>query len=128
MSHFTKIKTKLIKKEHIVNALRDLGFQPKEGIVEIRGYNGIKTKVDVMAPTKNRGYDIGFKKDGETFELVADWYGIDDINSEKFLEQVQQRYAYHAVTSRMAEQGFEVVEEENEEDKTIHLTVRRAVF
>lgn len=128
MSHFTKIKTKLVKKEHIVNALRDLGFQPKEGSVEIRGYEGIKTKVDVMAPTKNRGYDIGFKKDGETFELVADWYGIDDINSEKFLEQVQQRYAYHAVTSRMAEQGFEVVEEENEEDNTIHLTVRRAVF
>ena len=128
MSHFTKIKTKLVNKEHLVQALRDLGFQPEEGQVEIRGYSGIKTKVDVMAPTSNPGYDIGFKKADKTFELVADWYGINDIDSEKFLNQVQQRYAYHAVTSRMAAQGFEVVEEENEEDKTIHLTVRRTVF
>ena len=81
-----------------------------------------------MIPTQNPDYDIGFRKKGATYELVADWYGIEDIEPKRFLKEVHQQYAYHAVKERMAEQGFEVVEEEKEEDKTIHLTVRRAVF
>ena len=45
-------------------ALSDLGYQPQEGNVEIRGFGGRKTAVEVMVPTKNRGYDLGFKKAG----------------------------------------------------------------
>ena len=78
--------------------------------------------------TKNTGYDIGFQKAGETYELVADWYGIKDIDADLLIAKVQQRYAYHAVVSRMAEQGFEMVEEQQEEDRTIRMTVRRTVF
>ena len=128
MSHFSRVKTKLVKKEHLVQALSDLGYQTTEGNVEIRGFNGQKMKVDVKVPTKNPGYDLGFRKVDNVYELVADWYGIADINPEKFLNQVNQRYAYHAVRTRMEEQGFAVVEEENKADKTIHLTVRRTVF
>jgi hypothetical protein len=122
------MKTRLIKKEYLIQALKDLGYQPGEGKVEIRGYGGQRTAVDVMIPTKNPGYDIGFRKAGEQYELVADWYGIEDIKPEELLNRIQQRYAYHAVKSRMEEQGFEVVEEENQEDKTIRLMVRRTVF
>ena len=128
MSHFTKIKTKLVIKEHLIQALKDLGHRPQEGQVSIRGWHGQKTSVEVMIPTKNKGYDIGFQKSDGVYELVADWYGIKDIKSEAFINTVQQRYSYHAVVSRMAEKGFEIVEEENTEDNTIHLTVRRAVF
>lgn len=128
MSHFTKIETRLIKKEHLVNALEDLGHDAKEGKVQIRGHNGQKTEVDVMIPTKTPRYDIGFKKEGDAYDIVADWWGIKDIKPEEFLKQVQQKYAYHAVRERMEEQGFEVVEEENEEDNTIHMTLRRAVY
>ena len=128
MSHFSRVKTKLVKKEHLVQALSDLGYQTTEGNVEIRGFNGQKMKVDVKVPTKNPGYDLGFRKVDNVYELVADWYGIADINPEKFLNQVNQRYAYHAVLTRTKEQGFEMVEEENKADNTIHLTVRRTVF
>ena len=128
MSHFTKIKTRLVKKDFVVKALTDLGFQAQEGQVKIRGWNGQQTPVDIMAPTKNPGYDIGFQKAEGTYDLVADWYGIHDIQPESLLKQIQQRYAYHAVMDNMRDKGFEVVEEENEEDNTIHLTVRRAVF
>lgn len=65
MSHFTSIKTKLVKKEHLLQALRDLGYQPVEGNVEIRGFGGEKTAVEVMVPTKNHCYDLGFRKAGE---------------------------------------------------------------
>lgn len=128
MSHFTKMKTRLVRKEYLTQALKDLGYQPKEGNLKIRGFGGQRTDVEVMIPTKNPEYDIGFRKAGEIYELVADWYGIKDINPKEFLNQLQQKYAYHTVLNRMQEQGFEVVEEENQEDNTIHLTVRRTVF
>lgn len=128
MSHFSRVKTKLVKKEHLVQALRDLNYQPIEGNVEIRGFSGQRTAVEVMIHTKNPGYDLGFRKVGDTYELVADWYGIHDINQKTFLNQVQQKYAYRAVMSRMKEQGFEAVEEKNTQDNTIHITLRRTVF
>jgi len=128
MSHFTRMKTRLVVKEHLVQALRDLGHEPREGNVRVRGYSGQMTDVEVMIPTRNPVYDIGFRKAGETYEMVADWYGINDIVPDAFLNQVQQRYAYHAVLTRMREQGFEVAEEEDLQDRTIHLTVRRSVF
>ena len=128
MSHFTRMKTKLSKKNHSVQALRNLGYEPKPGKVRIRGYGGQETEVDVMIPTGNPGYDLGFRKQGNTYEMVADWYGIHNIDRDAFLKKVQQRYAYHAVMERMKEQGFDLVEEEEEEDNTIHLTVRRMVF
>ncbi len=128
MSHFTKIKTRLINKELLIKALQDLGYNVNDGKVQIRGYEGQKTDVDIMIPTGNTGYDIGFRKEGDSYSLVADWWGIRDITSEDFLNRVQQKYAYNAVRERMEEQGFELIEEENEEDKTIHLTLRRAVY
>ncbi len=127
MSHFTKIKTKLVKEEFLVQALKDLGHQPKTGNVKIKGYQGQMTDVDVMIPTKNAGYDIGFVKNGNEYELVADWYGIKDINADKFVDSLSQRYSYNAVVSNMEEKGFDVVEEETE-DNIIHMTVRRSVF
>jgi hypothetical protein len=126
VSHFTKIKTRLIKKEHLMKALQDLGYNVNDGKVHIKGFNGQETEVDLMISTGNKGFDIGFKKEGDSFTLIADWWGIEDTTSEDFLKQVQQKYAYHAVRERMEEQGFELIEEENEEDNTIHLTLRRA--
>jgi hypothetical protein len=121
------MKTQLVKKEYVVAALKDLGFQPQEGKVKVRGYGGQKTEVEVKVPTKNPEYDLGFRKAGNTYELVADWYGISDIQAEPFIEQVQQRYAYHAVTDQMQEQGFEIVADESLKDRTIHITLRRCV-
>ncbi len=127
MSHFTRIKTRLVNKNYLLQALKDLGFQPLVGNLKIRGYKGRKVQVEVRIRTKNRGYDIGFKKSGKAYELVADWYGIKDIDADLLMSKVQQRYAYHAVLNRMSEQGFEIVEQQSGKDRTIRLTVRRTV-
>ena len=128
MSHFTRMKTKLVKKEYLLKALSDLNLEVREGVMRVRGFGGKQTDVEVMVPTRNAGYDIGFRRAGASYELVSSWYGIKDLRPEQLLNQIQQRYAYHAVMDRMAQQGFEVVEEENQQDRTIHLTMRRAVF
>ncbi len=127
MSHFTSIKTKIVEKQYLKQALSELGHIYQEGNVQIRGYQGIQTSVAIKIPTKNTGYDIGFRKSDNAYEMVADWWGIKDINQNKFIQQVSQRYAYHAAKAKLEEQGFSLVSEETQEGERIHLVLRRTV-
>ncbi|MBE9168589.1 DUF1257 domain-containing protein [Pleurocapsales cyanobacterium LEGE 06147] len=127
MSHFTSIKTQIVEKQYLKQALSDLGHVYQEGNVQIRGYQGIQTPVAIKILTKNSGYDIGFRQSGNAYEIVADWWGIKDIKQEQFLQQVSQRYAYHAAKAKLEEQGFSLVSEENQEGERIHLVLRRTV-
>jgi len=127
MSHFTTIKTQIVNKIYLKKALDDLQMHYQEGNVEIRGYGGQKTRVEIRVPTSNPQYDLGFRKQKETYELVADWWGIKDINQQEFVQRLSQRYAYHVAKEQLEQQDFTVVEEEVLEDQTIHLTVRRMV-
>ncbi len=127
MSHFTTMKTQLVNRKYLVAALKDLGFQPQVGQVLVRGYEGQETEVEVKVPTGNPEYDLGFRKAGKTYELVADWYGIVDIRAKTFMAQLLQRYAYHAVSAQVQAQGFEIVQDESLKDHTIHLTLRRCI-
>ncbi len=127
MSHFTSIKTQIIEKEYLKQALSDLGHTYQDGNVQIRGYNGDRTDVEIAVPTKSSGYDIGFRKSDNVYEVVADWWGILDIKQQQFLQQVNQRYAYHAARAKLEEQGFSLVSEEVQEGERIHLVLRRTV-
>ncbi len=128
MSHFTRIKTQMVEKEYLTQALKDLGYTPIDrGNVEIRGYGGNRTDVEIKIPTKSPGYDIGFRRAGNAYEIVADWWGIRDINQTQFLQQVTQRYAYHAARAKLEAQGFALVNEEVQEGERIHLVLRRMV-
>jgi hypothetical protein len=128
MSHFTRIKTQMVERAFLVQALRDLGHQVEEGDVHIRGWGGQRTRVEIKIPTKNRGYDIGFRKEGQVYEMVADWWGIRGIKRDQLLQQLTQRYAYQATRTKLAEQGFELVEEQQQKDGRLHLTLRRTVY
>src|SRR5690242_738313 len=126
MSHFTRIKTQMVEREYLMQALRDLGYRYVEGAVAIRGYNGKRTPVEIQIPTNNLGFDIGFRRDGDVYEMVADWWGIRDIDATVFQHQIVQRYAYHAAQTMLAQQGFSLVGEQEEEGR-IHLRLRRVV-
>jgi len=125
MSHFTTLKTHIVSKDYLKQALEDLEIAFEEGDLEIRGYQGIRTPVEIRMPSANPDYDLGFRKSGDTYELVADWYGIKDIKQHEFLGRVMQRYAYRVAMDQLAQQDFTVVEEEVQADNTIHITVRR---
>ena len=81
--------------------------------------------MDLRVSTRNPGCDIGFRKVGTAYEIVADWWGIRDTNQERFLHQVLQRYAYHAARATLAAQGFALVSEEVQEGERLHLVLRR---
>lgn len=127
MSHFTTIRTQLVEAVHLEKALVDLGHTVEQGPVAVKGYLGNTTRADLKIGTADRNYDIGFRRTGSTYELVADWWGIRGIHQESFVRQLTQRYAYHAAQEALLAEGFSLVEEEQQQDGTLHLVLRRSV-
>lgn len=125
MSHFSQIKTQIRNLPALQSALNDLGLDWKAGPQPIRGYQG-KTQSAELVIEQDNGYDIGFSKKDEEYELVADmdfWQQAWSV--DRFLDQVTQRYAYHTVINTTAQQGFQVAEQVNNEDGSIRLVVQR---
>ena len=74
------------------------------------------------------GADIGFRWNaaGGCYELVADldlWR--QPVPVERFLAQLNQRYALRAILAASAEEGFQVTEQREHRDGTIELVVSR---
>ncbi|MBD0334263.1 MAG: DUF1257 domain-containing protein [Cyanobacteria bacterium Co-bin13] len=127
MSHFSQIKTKIRNLESLQAALTDLGTDWKSGPVEVRGYQGLTQVADVVIEQEN-GYDIGFRRNSDTqdYELVADLqYWKQPLTVEGFLNQITQRYAFHTVLNESSRQGFQVSEQQVNQDGSIRLVVQR---
>ena len=70
-------------------------------------------------------YDIGFTESGGSYALIADWWGIQEVQPEAFVRDLTKRYAYCATRATLEEQGFALVDEEVAQDGRLHLTLRR---
>lgn len=123
MSHFTKIKSKITDKVFLKKAISDMELEYQEGKLKAKGWLWKKEKADIVIPTKS-GYDIGFRFNGETYDVVADWDSIKDVNQTTFMNTLNQRYAYNVVKDTLAQQGFLLTGEENKAG-TINLTLSR---
>lgn len=126
MSHFSRVKTQIVEKEFLLQALKDLGYEYEEGDLRVGGFGGQMAKVDIKIPLRV-SYDIGFRKTGSNFEVVADWFGVRGIKRKDFVDKVMQRYAYHAARARLEQQGFALVEEQTGDKGQIRLVLRRMV-
>lgn len=131
MSHFTTIKTAFTDTVPLEKALADVSSQFGLSAVRrnatVSGWQGITTTAELVVSTRNKGYDLGFKQEAGHYALVGDWYGIKDIKQNALTQALTQRYAYHATIQKLVEeQGFSLVEEEQQETGAIHLVLRRA--
>jgi hypothetical protein len=63
----------MVEREHVVRALQGLAYKVEVGNVEIRGFAGRRTGVEIKVPTRNHGYDIGFLPVNGAYEVIADW-------------------------------------------------------
>ncbi len=125
MSHFTKIKTKLYDRVTIEKSLSDLNIEWDAEATKIRGYNNQEQSAEIVIRQNNK-HDIGFKWNGTEYELVADLMFWDQKYSvNKFLNQVNQRYAFNLITKVSEKQNFEYVEAENQQDGSIRLLLRK---
>ena len=125
MSHFTKIKTKLYNLETLKRSLSDLNIEWTSEKQEITGYKDQKQVVELVVTQKNN-YDLGFKWNGNEYELVTDLMFWDQSHSvNKFLNSINQRYAFNLIAKVSEEQSFQYVEAKNQQDGSIKLLLRK---
>lgn len=127
MSHFSTIKTELRDRQTLLEALEDLGHGPRQGSLMVRGYRG-QTVEAQLAVAQANGADIGFRLNPETgsYELVTDldlWNQA--VPVERFLAQLNQRYALRSILAATAEEGFQVSEQAQQQDGSIELVITR---
>ena len=125
MSHFTSIKTKLYDRATIEKSLSDLNIECETEVNKVRGYKNQEEFAEIVI-RQNNNHDIGFKWNGKEYELVTDLMFWDQKYSvNKFLNQVNQRYAFNLITKVSEEQSFQYVEAENQQDGSIRLLLRK---
>lgn len=127
MSHFSTIQTELRDREALLGALDDLGYSASEDAQPVRGYRGQQVIAE-LAIRQEQGGDLGFRLNSETgcYELVADlelWR--QPVPVERFLSQLNQRYALRTILAATAEEGFQVSEQTQQLDGSIELVVTR---
>ena len=124
MSHFSRIATQMKEKDAVLKAIADLGFTYEEGDQQVIGFGGQKTPVDIRIKIPH-SYDVGLRRKGDSYELVADWFGVRGINQKDLTQRLTQRYAYHTTRAKLEQQGFNMVEEKVEETGQIRIVLRR---
>jgi hypothetical protein len=127
MSHFSTIKTELRDRDALVAALTALGHPPAAGSRPVRGYRGQLETAELVV-TPEQGGDLGFRWNAErgAYELVTDldlWK--QSVPVERFLAQLNQRYALEAILAASEAEGFQVAEQTSSLDGSIELVVTR---
>ena len=130
MSHFTKIQTVIREEERLCQTLRELHYEFKqEENIKVRGYQDDTQSAQVVINT-GCDNDIGFQRQSSgTFDAVADWdYGIKNqadarFHQDRFLAEVNQKYAHLAVREEVLQRGFIIEEERTLSNGEIELVV-----
>ena len=127
MSHFSTIKTQLKDVEPLIKALNNLGYIINQEEKFVKGYRGKFTAVDISMnlPSDTK---VGFKwdKNSKAYDLVTDldlWKF--DIPVERFISKVTQMYAYETIISKTKEDGYQIVEQKNQNDGSIDLVLTK---
>jgi hypothetical protein len=131
MSHFTKCDLKITNLVALKRALEDLKWKFSEAQAEqsatVRGWKGQKLSAEISIDMGK--YDVGVVKNADgTFDLVADWWGVETTNGiteKEFSEQLNQRYAYQRVVMACEQQGYTMEEQKDEEDGSIKLVMKK---
>ena len=127
MSHFSTIKTQLKDAEPLIKALNNLGYIINQEEKFVKGYRGKFTAVDISLDLPG-DTKVGFKWDNNSnaFELVTDldlWKF--ELPVERFISKVTQMYAYETIISKTKEDGYQIVEQKNQNDGSIELVLTK---
>ena len=127
MSHFSTIKTQLKEADPLIKALNSLGYIINQEEKFIKGFRGKFTAVDLSMNLPG-DTKVGFKWDNnsKSYELVTDldmWKF--ELPVERFISKVTQMYAYHTIISKTKEDGYQIVEQKNQNDGSIELVLTK---
>ena len=127
MSHFSTIKTQLKEAEPLIKSLNQLGYVISQDKKFIKGYRGQFTAVDISMDLP-KDTKVGFKWDNNSnaYELVTDldlWKF--NLPVERFISKVTQMYAYQTIIAKTKEDGYQIVEQKNQNDGSIELVLTK---
>ena len=118
MSHFTTVKTKINNLTALKQALENLKY--KFAVAEesqqcvVRGYKGDTVSASMSIDMGK--YDIGVVQAADgTYELVADWWGVETTAGkfeQEVVEEISREYAYVRVMQACEEQGYQIARED----------------
>lgn len=129
MSHFSRVKTAFRDRSILAQCLEEMGYRVEAGGT-IRGYHGVQ-QVDLAVAGRN-GYGIGFVRNADgCYDLLADSWGVKGAD-KRMLEslrrdypRLQQEYAKRMVREQTQREGYSIIEEEEQEDGSVRIVVRR---
>jgi hypothetical protein len=125
MSHFSRVKTIVRDLTILKKALTDLNIDWVSDTKQIKGYKGEMHEVNLIIP-QNNNYDIGFNWNNQEYELIADLsFWNQSWSVETFLNKVNQRYAFHKILDETEDQGFKIVNQQNQNNGAVTLTLER---
>ena len=127
MSHFSTIKTQLKDADPLIKALNNLGYIINQEEKFVKGYKGKFTAVDLSMNLPG-DTKVGFKWDNNSnsYELVTDldlWKF--ELPVERFISKVTQMYAYETIIAKTKEDGYQIVEQKNQNDGSIELVLTK---
>jgi hypothetical protein len=127
MSHFTKLKTKIQCLVTLQRVIEAMGFTVNANATHVRGYQGELTEAELVIDTKS-SYDIGVVKTVNGYELVGDWSMLEvraGIEQDAFVSELNKKYAYYRVMDEVKKQGYDIVEDSENEEQVMTVKVRR---
>ena len=126
MSHFVRIQTVIREDEILRESLRALGYSFDEGeSLPVRGDARSSETAQIVVRT-GTGYDVGFRRSGEAYEIVADWYRVEQgtpLRRQAFIDEVTRQYSVLVVRAQAREQNLVIEEETVDEEGRIVITL-----
>ena len=129
MSHFTKVQTQINDLVALKKALDQLGWKwtHDEAGVTVRGWRGATMKAEMSIDMGK--YDVAVvKAENGSYELVADWWGIETtrgITEQEVAKEINAKYAYQKVVAAVEEAGYTIDENSVQKDGTVKLNVSK---
>jgi hypothetical protein len=122
--------TEIREREQLLATLRDLHYQHQTSPNQtndllVRGYSGNQERAEVVVNTGS-AYDIGFQKKTDGYEVVADWWGVQNntqIKQNPFIQQINRQYAYNVIRDQIREQDLIMEEERTLENGDVIITI-----
>lgn len=133
MSHISKIETKIKDLRFLKKALDALSIKYVEAeensTLTLTGYGkGEEIEGCIFEIKTGSKYSLGLRKVGENYEFVADWWAIETFTGQKqedLLNKITRQYAYETVLDKVKNMGYSVVDETQDLQQNLRLTVRR---
>jgi hypothetical protein len=112
---------------------RSLNWETKRNAV-VRGYEDSEINADLVAVNPTGSYDVGFIKQQRSseisdtsYELVADFYGLQNYTQEILLRLILQNYALTVIEDEAMENDLEIGVPVYEKDGSMRLSLTKWV-